>query len=61
MPIDTRDWYREECRRKHPEEHSPPLQKGKRVRTCIWIVVGIAIFATSVVGLVILTILQAKP
>jgi len=21
MPIDTRDWYREEYRRKHPEEY----------------------------------------
>jgi len=61
MPIDTRDWYREDCRRKRLEEHSPPLQKGKRVRTYIWIVVGTAIFAASVVGFVILTIIQAKP
>jgi len=61
MPIDTRDWYREECRRKRLEQYSPPLQKGKRVRTYIWIVVGIVICIVSVAGLVILTIIQAKP
>lgn len=35
MPVDTTDWYREEYRRKRLEEHSLPLQKGKRVRTYI--------------------------
>jgi membrane protein YdbS with pleckstrin-like domain len=44
MPIDTRDWYREEYRRKHPEEYLPP-----KVSWAWWLLV---IFLTWIGGVI---------